>query len=270
MLFINKKFLLTFLLSFNITTSLIQPMFSSEESNQFTSEESNQFTKESLYTNIVLYIVLPTVCGIIAGLISGKPKPKTPTKKELEIVAYHEAGHTLLSLLMPEFPLTLNKVTIVYNGIYLGTTYHNAKQEKQIYSKKEYLADISTSLGGRAAEELIFNELTTTASSDLNNASNIARSMICNYGMTDILGLQTITMPFETYSQETHKKIDEGITKILNDQYKIAIDILSKNIELLDKLAKELLEKKTLYANEVYELLGLTLGDDCKVHFKVE
>ena len=105
-------------------------------------------------------------------------------------------------------------------------------------SQEEIEADITMALGGRAAEELVFNKLTTGASADFEYASKRARSMICNYGMSDVLGKQVLTQRPEYYSQDTLKKIDEGITKMLDKHYKIATDILKTNRDQLDKLAK--------------------------------
>jgi cell division protease FtsH len=113
-------------------------------------------------------------------------------------------------------------------------------------------------LGGRAAEELVFNKITTGAGSDFQNATKIAHSMVCHYGMSD-LGPVIYSSKHDSfeYSGKTAGMIDEEVRKILTTCYSRVIDMLKENREKLDKLAQRLLEKETLYAHEVYELLDL-------------
>lgn len=197
-------------------------------------------------------------------MLGSKSKTIKLTQKDKQVTAYHEAGHTLILLLMPNQSNTLNKVTIIPQGQALGVTHALQEIEKYGYSQKELLAYITMTLGGRAAEELVFNEITTGASGDFQIASKTARAMICEYGMTDIIGKQVL-MNSKKYSEETLKKIDEGVTKILEDQYKVAMNILKTNRDKLDKLAHALLEKETLFAHEVYELLGITPKTDFRL-----
>lgn len=186
---------------------------------------------------------------------------KHPTMKQSEldkkVTAYHEAGHALVLMLMPHQSNALNKITITPQGNTLGVTHSIAQEDKYSSTEKELLATITMALGGQAAEQLIFNEITTGASSDIEYASKIARSIICHYGMTNILGKQFLSENPELYAQDTLKKIDEGITKILDNQYLVAMNLLKSNRDKLDKLANALLEKETLYAHEVYELLNI-------------
>lgn len=194
---------------------------------------------------------------------------KHPTMKQSEhdkkVTAYHEAGHALILMLMPNQSNALNKITITPQGNALGVTHSIAQEDKYSSTEKELLATITMALGGRAAEELVFNDITTGASSDFEYASKIARSMICRYGMTNILGKQVLSDKPELYAQDTLKKIDEGISKILDDQYLTAMNLLKSNRDKLDKLANALLEKETLYAHEVYELLNIKPKTDFRL-----
>lgn len=194
---------------------------------------------------------------------------KHPTMKQSEydkkVTAYHEAGHALVLMLMPHQPNALNKITITPQGNALGVTHSIAQEDKHSSTKKELLATIAMALGGRAAEELVFNELTTGASSDFEYASKIARSIICNYGMTDILGKQILNNNQGLHAQDTLKKVDEGVSKILEDQYTVAMNLLKANRDKLDTLAHALLKKETLYAHEVYELLQMQPKKDFRL-----
>lgn len=194
---------------------------------------------------------------------------KHPTMKQTaldkKVTAYHEAGHALILMLMPNQSNALNKITITPQGSALGVTHSIAQEDKYSTTEKELLATITMALGGRAAEELVFNEIATGASSDFAYASEIARAMICDYGMTNILGKQVLSQRPEFYAQDTLKKIDEGISKILEDQYLIAMNLLKENRDKLDKLANALLKKETLYAHEVYELLDIKPKTDFRL-----
>ncbi|MBP9765545.1 cell division protein FtsH, partial [Candidatus Babeliales bacterium] len=134
------------------------------------------------------------------------------------------------------------------------------EREKYLRNKEELLASIAAALGGRAAEELVFNEISTGASSDFKAATDIARSMVCYYGMSDVLGKRVYIDSYDTkggYSEKTYEIIDSEITRILNEQYDIAMQLLKTHRDKLDTLSLALLDKETLYAAEIYELLGI-------------
>ncbi len=178
---------------------------------------------------------------------------------ERKITSYHESGHALVRLLLPKYTDPLHKVSIVPRGRALGVTHSLPEREKYTTSKEEMLASIMAALGGRAAEELIFNQLTTGAYSDFKAASDIARNMVCNYGMSAELGPVIYTQKqggFE-YSESTAEKIDSEVRKIMDTSYKKALDLLKTNKDKLDTLSLTLLEKETMYASEIYELLGI-------------
>jgi len=191
-------------------------------------------------------------------LLGKEIKTMVQTPQELKVTSYHESGHTLVRLMLPDDTDPLHKVTIIPRGRALGVAHSLPVRDKYTSTKKEMLASIMVALGGRAAEELVFNKLTTGASSDFKMATDMARNMVCYYGMSD-LGIAVYrqgSTDFD-YSQKTAEKIDEQVNKILNDCYKKTKDILEKNRYKLDMLAETLLDKETMFASEIYELLGI-------------
>lgn len=181
--------------------------------------------------------------------------------KELKMTAYHEAGHAMVRLLMPDVTDPLFKVTIVPRGMSLGATHWLPEREKYVSSREEMIASIMSALGGRIAEEIFFNSLTTGASSDFVAATDIARRMVCDYGMSENLGPIVYTAGSnrgsQTISPETANKIDHEIRSIVQNCYEKAKELLLAHREKLEKLALLLLEKETLQAQEIYALLGI-------------
>ena len=171
-------------------------------------------------------------------------------------VAYHEAGHALVSILLPNDQMTFNLITIIPRINSLGLVQQLCLKT---YKSKENITHwINICLGGKAAEELVFNMISAGPVSDLSYATNAAQEMICKYGMTDILGHQVLNKAYELYSQKTLEKIDDAITQMLDKQYEIVMNLLKENRDKLDKLAHAVYEKETMYADEVYELLEIT------------
>lgn len=181
------------------------------------------------------------------------------TPEDKKLIAYHEGGHALVRLLLPEDTDPLHKVTIIprTKGA-LGATHFLPEREKYIQTKEEMEASILSALGGRAAEELIFGKLTTGAYSDFQVASKIIRTMICHYGMSQELGtiIYDQNGSFD-YSQKTAEKIDEAVRQSADIYYKKAYELLEQNRDKLDILADELLKKETLQASEIYKLLNI-------------
>lgn len=201
-------------------------------------------------------------------LIGRESKTMRVTEEDKKITAYHEAGHALIRLLLPEESDPLHKVTITPRGQTLGVTHSMPEREKYSQNKEELLANIASAMGGRAAEDLVFGELSTGAYSDFKKATEIARSMVCYYGMTDALGKRVYLDTYDTkggYSQKTFEKIDNEITRILDEQYNRAMQMLQDNRDKLDKLSLALLDKETLYASEIYELLGIEPREDLRL-----
>ncbi len=202
-------------------------------------------------------------------LLGRESKTIRLTEHDRKTTAYHEAGHALVALMLPEESDPLHKVTIIPRGRSLGVTHSLPEREKYSETKKEMLADIAMCLGGRGAEELVFDELSTGAFSDFRSATETARKIVCYYGMTEALGMRVYldnSYDFKGgYSQKTFEKIDDEITRILNEQYARTMEILRTHRDKLDKLAEALLEKETMYASEIYTLLGIEPRTDLRL-----
>ncbi len=192
------------------------------------------------------------------------------SKKEKEVVAVHESGHTLLTLLVTGDTDQLHKVSIIPRGhAALGYTLHLPIEDRYLTTEKELRDKITVLLGGRVAEELVFNEITTGAQNDLEIATGYAQRMVCEYGMSKKLGNLTFgkkdrqiflgrdLMREKDYSESTAIAIDEEVRKIIDDCHGQATDLIRSNLEKLRKLADRLLEKEVLEAEEVKELVGL-------------
>ncbi len=193
-------------------------------------------------------------------------KTMLQTKEDLELTAYHESGHALIRLLMPKVMDPLHKITIIPRGRALGVTHSLPEREKYNRSKDELVASIMAALGGKAAEELVFNTVTTGSHSDLKAATDIARKMVCSYGMTDKLGTAVYVREdgHPGYSQKTGFLIDQEVQRILDESYAKALEMLRNNREKLDTLSKELVDKETLYAGDIYQLLGIESREEHK------
>jgi len=194
-------------------------------------------------------------------------KSRILSDRERKIVAYHESGHALLSLLIPEVD-SLHKVSIIPRGMAaLGYTIQLASEDRYIYSKPELLGKITVLLGGRAAEMLIFKESSTGAQNDLNVITEAAHRMVCEFGMSEKLGNLTLgrkeTQVFlgrdivkeKNYSEETAQKIDMEVRRIIDECYERAVNLLKENKSKLEKLAQVLLEKEVLESQEVKQII---------------
>lgn len=181
------------------------------------------------------------------------------TQEDKKLIAYHEAGHALIRLLLPETADPLHKVTIIPRGSALGVTHSLPEREKYITTKEEMEAAVMSALGGRVAEEIIFGLLTTGAYSDFQAANRIVRNMVTKYGMSPELGMIIYSQQhgdFE-YSQKTAEKIDtevQRLTALYHDQTR---QLLEANRDKLEKLAQALIEKETMLAEEIYQLLDI-------------
>jgi cell division protease FtsH len=182
------------------------------------------------------------------------------TPEDKKLIAYHEAGHALVRLLLPATADPLHKVTIIPRGSALGVTHSLPEREKYITTKEEMEASVMSALGGRVAEEIIFGALTTGAYSDFQSANRIVRAMVTKYGMSPELGTIIYSQQhgeFE-YSQKTAEKIDaevQRLTALYHDQTR---QLLEANRDKLEKLAIGLIENETLQAEEIYALLDIT------------
>ncbi|PJE58001.1 MAG: cell division protein FtsH [Candidatus Portnoybacteria bacterium CG10_big_fil_rev_8_21_14_0_10_36_7] len=186
--------------------------------------------------------------------------------KEKKIAAYHEAGHALVNASLPHTD-PVRKISIISRGRAAGYTLKLPTEDRHLHSRSELVEDLSTMLGGYAAEELIFNELTTGASNDLKQSSDLARKLVTKFGMSSSLGPVAFDdreeMVFlgreiaedRRYSETTATKIDDEVMKFIKDAYKIAMQILKDNKPKLDKVAKTLIEKETIEREEFEQLI---------------
>ncbi|MGH7884361.1 MAG: ATP-dependent zinc metalloprotease FtsH, partial [Thermodesulfobacteriota bacterium] len=182
--------------------------------------------------------------------------------KEKNITAYHEAGHALVAKLTPDAD-PIHKVTIIPRGMALGVTQQLPIEDKYTHSRTYLNATIMVLLGGRAAEEIIFNERTSGAGNDLERVTEISRRMVCEWGMSEEVGPVTFgkaeQQPFLgrelsknlDYSEDTAVRIDREIRKIVNANYEKVLNLLNENIDLLHEIAKLLLEKEVIDSKEL-------------------
>ena len=189
------------------------------------------------------------------------------SEKEKESTAYHEAGHVIVAKLTPESD-PVHKVTIIPRGRALGATMTLPMDEKHNYSKSYCLAILRQLLGGRAAEQLIFNELTTGAGDDIKRSTELARKMVCEWGMSDIMGPITYGEKQEEiflgreiaqhrdYSEETAKVVDKEVRKFIDEAAADVEVLLKDNIDALHRLTKALLVRESLDGDEIEKLMN--------------
>lgn len=191
---------------------------------------------------------------------------------ERKNTAYHESGHALVARLLPGSD-PIHKVTIIPRGMALGLTQQLPVDEKHTYPKKYLLNNITILLGGRAAEELILNEFTTGSGNDIERATNLARKMVCEWGMSEEMGPLSygkkeeqifLGREFAThkdYSEDTAQKIDKEVTRLVSDSYEKAKKLLSDHIDILNRIASGLLEKEVLNSAELDEIIQMNRED---------
>jgi cell division protease FtsH len=201
---------------------------------------------------------------VIAG---PERKSRKINPKEKEITAYHEAGHALVGRMLPNAD-PVHKISIIPRGMIGGYTKQLPTEDRYLHSRS-YMKDmLAYMLGGRAAEEIIFNEITDGAKSDIERATKLARAMVTDYGMSEKLGPRTFGHKEEMvflgreiseqrdYSEEVARQIDEEVQSIILEAHQTARTILSKNRKKLEGLAKELITKETLEGNDLERLFG--------------
>ncbi len=205
----------------------------------------------------------------IDRIIGGGPEKKSRiiSEKEKKVVAYHESGHALLAKLLPNVD-PLHKVTIIPRGMGLGVTITMPIEDRYLINKNEILDRITMTLGGRAAEELVFGEITSGAANDLEQTTKMARRMITEFGMSEELGPITfgnrLDTPFlgrdlsrdRSFSEEIAATIDREINHIVMTCYGKAVSILRDHRDKLDDLAQRLLDKETIVGDELDEILN--------------
>ncbi|MFC1623540.1 ATP-dependent zinc metalloprotease FtsH [Patescibacteria group bacterium] len=189
------------------------------------------------------------------------------SKKEKEITAYHEVGHALVSSILPDSD-PVHKISIISRGRAAGYTLKLPIEEKRLNTKKEFLDDIAVSLGGYVAEKMIFEDITTGSSNDLQVASGLARDMVTKYGMSDEVGPVALEgsggrisfvggagLPRKEYSEQTSHLIDKEVSKIMDNALSRTKEVLSTHKQALDNITKKLVEVETIEREDFENLL---------------
>ena len=198
-------------------------------------------------------------------MMGSEKKSKVVTEKEKKLTAYHEAGHALMSKLLNSKD-KVHKISIVPRGRAGGFTMHRPDEGTDYSSKGEMLDEIMTLLGGRIADKLVLEDISTGASTDIKRATEVARNMVMRYGMSDNIGPVCYDDNEEVfigrdyghskiYSDETAYELDKEVKNIINAQYEKGIDLLKSNIQILHNLANALLERETLDEAEFEEII---------------
>jgi len=205
-------------------------------------------------------------------LMGTERKSMVISDEEKRNTSYHETGHVLVARMIPGTD-PIHKVTIIPRGRALGLTQQLPIDEKHTYPREYLENNIAILLGGRAAEEIILHDFTTGAGNDIERATNLARKMVCEWGMSDKMGPLSygkkeeqifLGREFAThkdYSEDTAKNIDAEVVSIVTRNYEKAKKILTDHIEILHKIAEELLEKEVLNGAEIDVLIGNVLPD---------
>jgi cell division protease FtsH len=199
-------------------------------------------------------------------LMGTERKSMIISEEEKKITAYHESGHTLVARLLPDTD-PIHKVTIIPRGRALGLTQQLPVDEKHTYPKEHLLNNISILMGGRAAEEIVLGTQTTGAGNDIDRASDFARKMVCDFGMSDELGplsfgkneeqifLGREIAQHRDYSELTAQKIDAEVKRIVTESYSKASQLIKDNLDTLHRMANALLERETLNSENIDEIM---------------
>jgi cell division protease FtsH len=202
-------------------------------------------------------------------LIGPERKSKVMSEAEKAVTAYHEVGHALVGHFLPDTD-PIHKISLVSRGSALGYTWSLPDEDHRLTRRSKFNDEIAQALGGRVAEQLVYGEMTTGASNDLEKATKIARDMVRVYGMSDKLGPITFGVREEavflgrdfnehrSYSEEIARQIDAEVNRIVTDAEKRAHAVLTKHRHLLDSVAKRLLETETIDRDEFEQLVATT------------
>ena len=196
----------------------------------------------------------------------GRERRRVMDEEDRKIIAYHEAGHAIVQAVVDDGLLPIHKVTIIPRGQSLGSTMFTPKKDILNHSKRRVLNQICCAMGGRAAEEIEIGDVTSGAAGDIRMATNIARSMVCDWGMSELgmisfgdkqdqvfLGKELSRA--QNYSEETAQKIDFAIKDVIDVQYNRAKEILTEKIDALHAAAAALLEHETIEGKHIHEIL---------------
>lgn len=195
-----------------------------------------------------------------------KKKTKKENEKERRLVAFHETGHALVGAFTPDYP-PVNKITVVPRSHGIGGfTQYREEEEKTMQTRKDLINEVDTLLGGRAAEQIIFDEISTGASNDIARATDILKSMITDYGMSDKFKNMTLGKGvlgnrggepsiIREFSEDTQKFVDEEIARIMDERYNHVLSLLSGKKDLLEYIANRLLEIETMDGKEFEDII---------------
>jgi cell division protease FtsH len=200
-------------------------------------------------------------------MMGAERKSMIISEEEKKITAYHESGHTLVARLLPDTD-PIHKVTIIPRGRALGLTLQLPTDEKHTYPKEHLLNNIAILMGGRSAEKIVLKTETTGAGNDIERASELARKMVCDFGMSDELGPLSFGKKEEQiflgrelsqhrdYGEDTAKKIDSEVRRIVTDGYDKSCRLIKDNLDVIHNMANALLEKETLNGTDVDEIMA--------------
>ncbi len=200
-------------------------------------------------------------------MLGPERKSRVLSDNERKVTAYHEAGHALVGHILP-YADHVHKISIISRGPAAGYTMSLPEEDKKMQFRQEYLEEMAMMLGGFAAEKLIFGDITTGASSDLQKATKVARSLVTRFGMSEKLGPRTYgergDMIFlgkeihenRDYSEKTAETIDSEILGLITSEFETAKEVITKNRDVLEKIVKELLEKETIEKEEFEKIAG--------------
>jgi cell division protease FtsH len=213
-------------------------------------------------TKISQYDLIRSIEKVIIG---PERRSHLLSKKEKEVTAYHEAGHAVLASILP-YADPVHKITIISRGRALGYVFKLALEEKKLQSKKEFLDDIAVSLGGYVTEKMLFDDLTTGPSNDLQVSTALARDMVTKYGMSDLLGPIALEgeggktlfgrgVEDKEFSEKVASEIDSEVSKIMKEAHEKAERVIKENRKLLDAIANRLMEVETIERAEFETIL---------------
>ncbi len=213
-------------------------------------------------------IGMPELQESIEKVIAGpERKSRLINEEEKRIIAYHEAGHALVMRMLPNCD-PVYKVSIISRGMALGYTMHLPEDDRYLQRKSKFMDDLAGVLGGRASEELVFNDITTGASNDLERATDLARAMVTRYGMSDTLGPRTFGNREElvflgreiseqrNYSEEVAEQIDNEVKRIIGSAYAKAKEILTTYRDKLDAISNRLVHEETIEGPDFEAMFG--------------
>jgi len=200
-------------------------------------------------------------------MMGAERKSMIISEDEKKLTAYHESGHTLVARLLPDTD-PIHKVTIIPRGRALGLTLQLPTDEKHTYPKEHLLNNIAILMGGRAAEKIVLGTETTGAGNDIERASELARKMVCDFGMSEELGPLSFGKKDEQiflgrelsqhrdYGEDTARKIDEEVRRIVTNAYDITCRLIKENLDIIHTMANALLEKETLNGKDIDEIMA--------------